>query len=281
MDAHRRQMANRRKWSKKNHEGNDDADGGEPDKGDGEGDVTRLMQRSSSTPIFGGLLRWQEAFELLPPRRRSTRAFLILEYLEKSAHFRLGSGVLGVHLRAVRDLLTAMGPTREVAVEDTDVAWSVEVWGQMQKGLDAAMLELTTSRPERGGRKRVKDEQGTSSRNIRLKVSDGMGAELGGCCVGGVVPDATLRVEIHHDAEGVTSSSSNGQSVTFGSCVIPNTADAPVSVSILPAVQRDVCELWNAGLLDGAEVANRIGDGGLAAFVDKQQTMDLDFRRQW
>ena len=61
MDAHRQQQVNREKWTK--HGG----DGDDKGRDEGQGDETSMMQRSltSATPVYDGMARLQEAFDLL------------------------------------------------------------------------------------------------------------------------------------------------------------------------------------------------------------------------
>ena len=51
----------------------------------------------------------------------------------------------------------------------------------------------------------------------------------------------------------------------------------PLSISILPATQRDLFELWNEGLVEDTEVAARLGDAGLAVFVARQHRLEVDY----
>ena len=101
----------------------------------------------------------------------------------------------------------------------------MEIWAQIRRALDAAMLELTTPGMDSGDRKRGSLDQHGPKRNLRLKVSDGKGAELGQYCVKDVDPDAALRVEIQREAEGSMSSSSNGAVEVTGSCVVSGAAE--------------------------------------------------------
>ena len=246
MDAHRRQQSNRQQWTKK------------PRKND----------RPSGTPVFRGMLRWQEAFDLLPPRRRSTRAALVLEYLGGSAHAAHGSSVIGEHITAVQNLLLAMAPSQDGVVEDVDVVWSQEVWEQIRSTLDAAMLAATASqvgnpKPKRGHNAAGLSSQTDNARHLRLRVFNGSDAALGGCTVEAPAQTSLMRVEIGREMDG--------ESVTnhTGNCVLPMNGPASMNITILPAICQDCFELWSSGVLSDEDVLQRMGRAGLEAFRDR------------
>ena len=132
MRSRKLQEANREKCSlPPKKDDNNGEQGGKPD-----GATTSMMQTSKSIPVFTQMRRLRQSIELLPPRRRSTRTFLLLQRLYASGHFRHGVRVLEPYLRALEQLLQSFAPSTEVAVEDVDVAWCEAVMGKHPGGFE-------------------------------------------------------------------------------------------------------------------------------------------------
>ena len=79
VETKRKQAKNREQWTlpdTKKDGDKDDGPHGNPDGG--HGDLTSMMQREKPTPVFTQMRRLRQGMELLPPRRRSVRSFLLL-----------------------------------------------------------------------------------------------------------------------------------------------------------------------------------------------------------
>ena len=275
MESQRKQAANRERWmlpEKKHDKGNDDEPGGHPEGG--HGDASSLVQGHRPTPVFSQMRKLRQGLELLPPRRRGMRAFVLLQRLRASAHFRHGPSVIGAQLNAVARLLQETAQAPEEAVEDVDIAWCEAAWDELNEAFNHAMVQAAPQMEE--GRKRPlegNDVEMPATQRISMAVVDAAGMEVGSSAVQTGASTGPWRVRVEHVEPNATDAQ---ETAAASMASTPMAASSSLDITVIPSVVQQLYELWERGLVSDIAVCARIGLSALDGFRERFQQENIE-----